>query len=108
MSGTLGSLKQKIDRMIQIKGEDFPASVFIFTKDDVNRAEEDLNEFITMEEMDQENVNSFPIPPNGPLSDDDIDNILTEIEDNSYIYEVISNCIKDEVKDIMKNRIKRE
>ncbi len=88
MARTLYQLKQSIERLIEKQGEDAPVAAFIYTKDDAVDFDDNGNE----------------IPLN---SEDDVDEVLSNLEENDWVYEQIFDCIADEIKEL-KNKNKKE
>lgn len=76
MYRSLLDLRQNVDRLIEMQGEDAPCAAFIFTKSDVSEDSEE--EFI--------------------------DNVLSDIGDNDAIYEYINDCLGDAMRDEMQRR----
>lgn len=98
MASTLASLKQRIEKMIEERGANSPVAAFIFTEDDVTGAEEDSDDY-------DDYIDYISIVDGG-LSTQDVDDVLTEIENNEWIIEQINNRIEDEIKDIKKRKAK--
>jgi hypothetical protein len=85
MARTLQQLKESVERLIQQQGENSPVAAFIFTKEDVIELDENFD----------------PIS----LSDEIVEEVLNEIEENDWIYEQIGTCIDDEVRDAKKRLV---
>ena len=79
MARTLQQLKESVERLIQQQGADAPVAAFIFTKEDVC-------------ETDNETLEQHPLSP------DDTETVLDEIEGFDYIYEQVFECIDDEIR----------
>jgi len=79
---TLSQLKEKIDKLIEYKGEESPVAAFIYTKEDVVLYDDDFNEV--------------------QIEDDKIiEDVLSNVEDTDYIYTVIHDVIDDELKEVV-------
>lgn len=85
MARTLQQLKESIERLIEQQGADAPVAAFIFTKNDAVEYDYYGNE--------------TPLP-----GENDVDEVLTNIEENDWIYEQIFDCIEDEIKELKRNK----
>ena len=85
MYRTLSELRNSINQLIEQQGENAPCAAFVFTKNDVFYYEMDEDGF---EKLNEEKS----------LSDDDTDDVLTELGRCDYIYEQVGEVIDDEVR----------
>lgn len=87
MYRTLSQLRDSINNLIETQGEDAPVAAFVFTKNDVfyHNIGEDGFPDLNNEEY---------------LSDEDSDEVLTELGGCDYIYEQVNEIIDDEVRRI--------
>jgi hypothetical protein len=79
---TLSQLKQRIDKLIEYQGEDSPVAAFIYTKEDVVQYDDDGNEV----EIEDDKI---------------IEDVLFNVEDTDYVYNVIQDVIEDELKEVV-------
>ena len=79
---TLSQLKQRIDQLIEIQGEESPVAAFIYTKEDVALYDDDGNEV----EIEDDTI---------------IEDVLYNVEDTDWIYTQIQDIIEDELKEVV-------
>jgi hypothetical protein len=77
MARTLQQLKESVDRLIQQQGEDAPVAAYIFTNEDVCMMDEDGNP--------------------DPVSREIAEKVLDNVDAYDYPYEVIFDCIEQEL-----------
>jgi hypothetical protein len=81
-NNTLANLRDRVNRLIELQGEDAPAAAFIFTSEDVFVWSEDGGEQL-------------------PVDREVTAQILNNIEDDyDYLYTEIFNCIDNELRDL--------
>ena len=79
---TLSQLKQRIDKLIENQGEESPVAAFIYTKEDVVQYDDDFNEV----EIEDDKI---------------VEDVLSNVEDNDWIYTTIQDIIDDELKEVV-------
>jgi len=80
---TLSQLKTRIDQLIENQGEESPVAAFIYTKEDVIQYDDDYNEV----EIEDDRI---------------VEDVLYEVEDHDYVYNVIQDIIEDQLKEVVK------
>ena len=80
MARTLQQLKESVDRLIQQQGEDAPVAAYIFTNEDVFVMDEDGNPDHVSREIAEK--------------------VLDNVDAYDYPYEVIFDCIEEELKSV--------
>ena len=75
---TLSQLRQRIDQLIEYKGEESPVAAFIYTKEDVVEYDDDGNEV----EIEDDKI---------------VEDVLFNVEDTDYIYTQIQDSIDDQL-----------
>ena len=80
MARTLQQLKESVERLIQQQGEDAPVAAFIFTNEDVFAMDEDGNP--------------------DPVSREIAEKVLDNVDAYDYPYEIIFDCIEEELKSV--------
>ena len=80
---TLSQLKQRIDQLIEYQGEESPCAAFIYTKEDVVQYDDDRNEV----EIEDDKI---------------VEDVLSNVEDNDWIYTTIQDSIEDQLNEVVK------
>jgi hypothetical protein len=80
MARTLQQLKESVDRLIEQQGPDAPVAAYIFTNEDVYKMDEDGN------------------PDPVPL--EIAEKVLDNVDSYDYPYEVIFDCIEEELRSV--------
>jgi hypothetical protein len=80
MARTLQQLKESVERLIEQQGADAPVAAFIFTNEDVFVMDDDNN----------------PNPVNREIAEKVLDNV----DAYDYPYEVIFDCIEQELESV--------
>ena len=91
---SLTELRDKIDRLIQVQGEDAPVASFIFTKEDVC-----ISDWMD----DSHNVIELDCDSLEQMYPRIIERVLSEVGDSDYIYEQINDSIMDEIELVRKS-----
>ena len=77
MNYTLKDLQARVARLIEQQGEDSVCAAWIYTGEDVIKYDEDGNEIQQPKAL--------------------CDEVLNGLDDNDYIYQVIGECIEQEI-----------
>jgi hypothetical protein len=80
MARTLQQLKESIERLIEQQGPDAPVAAYIFTNEDVFKMDEDGN------------------PDPVPL--EIAEKVLDNVDSYDYPYEIIFDCIEQELRSV--------
>ncbi len=81
-NNTLSNLRDRVNRLIELQGEDAPVAAFIFTNEDVFVWSEDGGDQL-------------------PVDREDAAQILNNIEDDyDYLYTEVFNCIENELREL--------